>query len=303
MRIPDFFIVGAPRCGTTAMHEFLRQHPEIFLPRAGLEPHFFLTDLSSPDWHYRDRHRYAKLFNKAGDALRVGEKSTLYLYSQKAAAEIKAECPEADIIIMLRNPVDMLYSYHGQLLWVGAENLEDFDAALQAESERAQGRGIPRKMRVPVDLLLYSQVAKFSDQVKRYLNVFDRSKVWIIIYDDLKNATARVYRETLEFLGVNPSFEPDWEVINANRQPRSRLLWKITARDPQWLRNIWRAVFPDTMRWKAWDLLMFVNAVYKPRPPMNPVLRARLQREFRPEVEKLSELIGRDLTFWCDSKP
>src|SRR5882672_1680365 len=114
MRKPDCFIVGAPRCGTTAMYTYLGQHPEIFMS-ARKEPHFFGTDLSSPAL-VRDEQQYLSLFAKAQNEKRAGEASVFYLYSQRAAREIHAFCPSARIIIMLRNPVEMMYSLHSRHL-------------------------------------------------------------------------------------------------------------------------------------------------------------------------------------------
>src|SRR3989339_415720 len=137
MRKPDFFIVGAPKSGTTAMCTYLKQHPEIFMPEKK-ESHFFGTDLNSPRF-IRDKKIYLSLFSKAKDERRVGESSVWYLYSKKAASEIKEFSPSASIIIMLRNPVDMLYSQHSQFLYNGNEDIACFEEALNAEQDRRRG--------------------------------------------------------------------------------------------------------------------------------------------------------------------
>jgi hypothetical protein len=162
VRIPDFFIVGAPKCGTTAMYRWLAAHPEVFVPVK--EIHYFGSDLA----HRRppvSEERYRALFADAVAAHRaVGDVAVWYLMSESAVEEIHAFNPDARIIVMLRRPDDMLYSLHSQLLYSGEEDLLDFGAALDAESERAQGRSIPESTHrgleaPPTECLLYSRVA------------------------------------------------------------------------------------------------------------------------------------------------
>src|SRR5437667_5641216 len=105
IRLPNFFIVGAPRCGTTALYTYLRQHPDIFLPETK-EPHYFNRDMNSGG-AIRDHKEYLSLFAGAQGRARVGEASVYYLSSAYAAREISKVCPGAKIIVMLRNPVDV----------------------------------------------------------------------------------------------------------------------------------------------------------------------------------------------------
>jgi hypothetical protein len=124
MRKPDFFIVGAPKSGTTAMYFYLKQHPEIFMPERK-ELHFFGSDFFAPHF-VRDLKEYLKFFEGADNKKRIGEASVWYLYSKRAAFEIKEFNPDADIIIMLRNPVDMMYSLRETLRKKGIERASFF---------------------------------------------------------------------------------------------------------------------------------------------------------------------------------
>ena len=138
MRRPDFFIVGAPKCGTTAMIDYLKQHPEVFVPdRKELD--FFGRDLVFKG-HRLTEEEYLGFFSRATAEKRAGEGSVWYLHSKTAALEIKDFSPNARIIIMLRNPLDMMYSFHSQRLYNGNEDIENFSAALDAEAERTQHR-------------------------------------------------------------------------------------------------------------------------------------------------------------------
>src|ERR1700687_4738832 len=183
MSKPDFFIVGAPKCGTTALYRCLEAHPQIFVPERK-EIHHFGTDLYSPTY-LRDSNEYLSLFGNAGDAKRIGEASVWYLFSKRAAVEIKDFCGRASIIIMLRNPVDMIYSLHSQHLYNGTEEIQDFAEALDAEEARKRGRRLPKN--VPAtERLFYREVARYTDQVDRYLKAFGDDNVKVIIYDDFK---------------------------------------------------------------------------------------------------------------------
>ena len=212
---PNFFIVGAPKSGTTAMYEYLRAHPDIFMPLLK-EPYFFGDDLiyQVPRLSEAD---YLDLFSMAHGPKRRGEASVTYLYSKKAAEEIADFDPEARIIIMLRNPVEMIYSLHSQVFFTGSEDIEQFEVALAAEPDRKRGHRIPDNCRI-VDFLFYREFVKYSDQVQRYLHTFGSEQVHIIIFDDFKRDVPQTYRTALGFLGVDESFRPPtFEPVNRNK--------------------------------------------------------------------------------------
>jgi sulfotransferase family protein len=297
MRKPDFFIVGAPRCGTTAMYTYLRQHPDIFMS-ARKESHFFGTDISSLALD-RDEQKYLALFAGAQHEKRVGEASVFYLSSRRAAREIHAFCPSASIVIMLRNPVDMMYSLHSFNLFMGAETISDFRTALMVEEERKRGLQLPAKL-YPVKPLLYREVATYRPQIQRYLDVFGGQSVHVILFDDFTNATARVYREICEFLGVSPDFQPEFPVVNANKRVRSQAVRNVLRSPPSGLgRRLVKAMLPWPVRQRLFKGLRHFNVVDERRRPLNPHLRRQLQAEFAPEVEQLSRLLRRDLRHWC----
>jgi hypothetical protein len=299
MRKPDFFIVGAPRCGTTALHTYLGEHPEIFMS-AEKEPHFFSTDVPSSEFT-RDEQKYLSLFAGARHEKRVGEASVFYLCSQRAATEIHAFCPSASIIIMLRDPIEMMYSLHRRHLFVGAETVGDFRAALAAEEERKRGGRLPPKP-YPVQPLLYREMATYTPQVRRYLDVFGWRQVHVIIFDEFTSDTARVYRETCEFLGVSPDFRPEFPVVNADQRLRSKTLRNVLLSPPTSLvRGLARAVVPRPFRHRLYSGLKSFAVVDAQRPPLDAQLRRQLQAEFAPEVEQLSALLKRDLRHWCQT--
>jgi hypothetical protein len=309
LRKPNFFIVGAPKCGTTSLWSYLKGHPEIYMPPLK-EIYFFDTDL----WEKRRERPWAQLnqgrapsleqylscFAAAGEQKRIGEATPSYLRSLHAPHEIKAFSPAAQIIIMLRNPVDMMYALHSQVLrasftWnrsagqgVELPPIADFEAELEADSRRADGqvRG-------------YRNFANFPEQVQRYFDLFGRENVHTIIYDDLKENSAEVGRETLRFLGVRPDLAAEFPKANRNEQVRNVRFQRMLVRQPRALRAMSRALIPQWLRSRIQGGLLSSNLVVRPRPPMKPELRRRLQKEFEPKVEQLSTLLGRDLSGWC----
>jgi hypothetical protein len=295
---PDFFIVGAPKCGTTAMHSYLSAHPGIFM--AHKEMHFFGSDLKIYRIRVTSLEDYLAHFAEWNGERRIGEASVLYLSSKTSAAEIHAFAPDAQIIIMLRHPVEMIYSLYSQMRYTGNEDIPDFEAALAAEADRKLSKRLSKKIRYQSGLY-YREIAQYTDQVRRYFDIFGRDRVHVIIYDDFKRDTQQVYQRTLEFLGVAPDFRPEFEIVNANKRSRSRWLRNLMVVPPQWylsLLPLGRKLFSGKLRDRVNRFIKQRNTVFVERQRMDSDLRCRLQAEFRPEIERLSELLNIDLTHW-----
>lgn len=298
---PDFFIVGAPKCGTTAMNDYLAEHPQIFMAKK--EIHYFGADLQFTQFANRPASvdAYLRAFAAWHGEQRVGEASVYYLFSRTAAQEIHDFNREAQIIIMLRNPVDMLYSNYHQMRFNGNEDLPTFEEALAAAADRRQGRRLPATLRHHGSLQ-YRDTARFTEQVQRYLTTFGRDQVHIIIFDDFVADTATVYRDTLAFLRVDTGFALTFDVVNPNKTTRSatlRNLYSASSGGGSLIREAVRTLLPAPMRKRINRRLNRWNTRYTQREPMSPETRRMLQVEFLPEVERLSALLNRDLTHWC----
>ncbi|MCM1984904.1 sulfotransferase family protein [Lyngbya confervoides] len=304
MKKPDFFIAGAPKCGTTALYSYLEKHPEIYIPDTSStieatyggkkELHFFGRDLA---FSRPSLEEYLAYYASATQEKRLGESSVFYLYSKTAAQEIKEFCPTARIIIMLRNPVDMIYSWYSQLLFWGDEDVFDLEVALAVEADRQRGQKLPSRHDHPIECFFYREIAQFYDQVKRYLDIFGSEQVQIIIFDDFKKDTATVYRETLKFLDCDATFMPEFEVVNSNKTIRNRSLQTLLKRPPKSAQVV-KHLIPVSLRQSIRQYLQGFNIKTESRKSMNPELKQQLQKEFAGEVKRLSGLIGRDLTFW-----
>jgi len=295
MNKPDFFIVGAPKTGTTALYSYLKEHPEIFMPEIK-ELHYFGSDLRFNTTR-RSEEDYLSHFISVKNEKRIGEASVRYLSSKKAAVEIKAWSPLARIIIMLRNPVDTIHSLHSQTLYNGNENIQELEAALDAERYRKLGIGIPQTAFL-IDSLFYRETVRYSEQVERYFKVFGRDKVRVIIFDDFINNTTEVYRETLRFLNVEETFQQDFPIINSNKIIRNNLLRDFLRYPPAGIQRFGRTFIPPVFRQQFKKKIMRLNTKHVERAPMNNALKHKLRNELRPEIEKLSKLLDRDLTSW-----
>jgi phosphatidyl-myo-inositol dimannoside synthase len=295
-RVPDFFIVGAPRSGTTSLYEALKQHPAIYLPDAK-EPHFLAPDLDSGSYQdslyfVRDLDTYLSLFAPARPDQLTGEGSTSYLLSSVAARNIHRLNPDARIVIMLRDPADMLPSFHRRRLFSGAEDIERFEDALAAEEDRRRGLRIPAHAR-NIPALFYRDVGRYAEQVGRFLATFPREKVLFIIFDDLRADALATYRRTARFLGVDPTFEPQVGIENASRSVRSRRVQHMLL-SPALIR-VGRAVLPAAMHHRVRPLVDVFNARRAGRSKADAALRSRLHDEFRADVARLGDMVGRDL--------
>lgn len=291
---PAFLIVGAPRCGTTALSQFLSQHPALCHSYVK-EPHYFGSDLDTRRGFHTDEE-YLTLFQDADPDQICGEASTWYLYSQCAAEEIHAFNPAAKIIIMLRNPADMLYSWHGHMVLRGQEPFEDFAQALDAEAERRQGRGVPKH--VPLHKLIYTDIPRFTAQIERYRAVFDPSQIHIILYDDFKADQQRAVQDTFAFLGVDTNFTPDITVVNAHGIVKNKVLRDLTENAPAGFRQIVKTLLPRKLRSRLRTAIRRRNVQPTKRAPLAPELRQRLNREFAEEIAQLSRLLNTDLSHW-----
>lgn len=291
---PDFFIVGAPKSGTTALHQFLRLHPDIYMPSAK-EPHFFgCADEPELPGRGRTLEQYLELFREGADKRRVGEASVYYLYSGQAARNIHAFNPDARIIIMLRNPVTMIPSLHQQRVYSDNERITDLDAALNAEGPRRRGElGIPRKTLNP-HALFYSEMGRYTAQVKRYLDVFNPDQVRIILFDDFVADLAGEYRKTLDFLGVDSEFQPTFERVNDSEFIRR--LWARRWLERPLQKGRLRGLVP--FRRYLYDRFHRWNTASGKATAVTPVQEQRLRNEFVEDIRGLEGILARDLSHW-----
>jgi len=228
---PNLFIVGAPKSGTTAWVEYLRDHPQVYFPSVK-EPYHFCPDFPGDDWRIEDRDQYLALFANSGDAKAVGEASVWYLYSEVAASEIRKFNPDANIIILLRNQEDQLPSLHNQLIYNGVENILEFEEAWRMSGKRDRTNMLPRS---PAPRLLdYRAQGTFSPQVERYFSEFPAEQVRVFHFDDWVRDPRAAYVEILRLLDLDDDGRTDFPPVNEATRHRWGVLGRFTQRPPAW---------------------------------------------------------------------
>jgi len=307
-RVPDFFIVGAPKSGTTALYEMLRSHPRIFMP-SSKEPWFFAEELHErtpprPEGTPQTLDQYLQLFAHARPGQLVGEATALYLWSHSAAARIADQRPDARIVAILREPASFLHSLHLQFLQTYVETEPDLRKALALEDARRQGRAVPRHTYWP-QALLYSEHVRYVEQLQRYSDRFAPEQMLVLIYDDFRDDNAATVREVLRFLEVDDSLPVDTRRANTSVGVKSQRLNELVhafavgrGRPSRAVKAGIKIVTPTHLRRRALRATQARIVFGEPTPP-DPDLMRELRRRFEPEVARLSDYLRRDLvTLW-----
>lgn len=299
MTFPNIFIVGAPKCATTALARYLDAHADVrSMPK---EVHCFGTDLEirQPGGRMQIADYRRRAAHLGSHARVVLDASVFYLQSTTAAEEIYAFNPAARIIIMLRKPADMIRSMHQQEQQNRNEVLTDLEQALAAEPLRRRGEQIP-SFAVNICGLYYRYMASYAQHVQRFLDRFPPDQVKVILYDDFCADTRAVYEDTCRFIGIEPDPAVDLAPVNTAATFRSAALVEFQRRI-LFRFNIYSKlgrIVPKAIRapvWKFWQ-----GVLYKPgKVAVNdPTILQRLTDEFADEVARLEHLIGRDLSAW-----
>jgi hypothetical protein len=303
MKKPNLFIVGEPKCGTTSLYYYLKQHPDIFMSPLK-EPKFFCKDLHIEcieHWgrkklkHYfqitKENH-YSKLFKNARDEKILGEASVFYLVSQVSAKEIYQFNKKAKIIVSFREPVSQQKSMFLHNTRSAVEDANSFEEALNLEPKRRKGERLPQRVYYPSQLY-YSEYIKYAEHLKRFLNYFPRENIKVVIFDDLKRDTEGVYKEILSFLDVDDTFKCDFKVKNKRGVPRFSKLREIATKSYR-IRGMAQKILPLKVRilWsKTLDKITVKRVDKKKLYKIPKRFRKKLMKKYKPEVIKINNLL------------
>jgi hypothetical protein len=312
MKLPNFFIVGAPKAGTTSLYEYLGQHPRVYVSPLK-EPYYFASEVRAEHFSEEERPRierelrslaeylrgdlrakrfgglvsswedYLKLFGNVSEEIAIGEATPHYLWSESAPGNIAARIPRARIIISLRNPVERAFSDYLHMLSVGAIRRsfrEQIEANLRCTSKRI-GLDWP-----------FLEYGHYHEQLLRYFRVFPREQIHISFYEDLERAPQALIAELYTFLGVDAFHADLSQRHNEPRVPRSgwaASLLKAYARMPHLLQFA-----PASLRPRLRSLVLRPRASLR----MLPADRTFLIDYYRDEIGKLAALLDRDLSAW-----
>jgi hypothetical protein len=260
---PDFFIAGAPKCGTTSLWNYLRAHPAVFMP-ANKEPNYFCSDL--PAERVGTLAEYEALFSTASPHALMGEASVFYLYSKVAIGQIMAHNVNAKIIVMLRNPV---------------------------EAARLEGLHLPPRWPYPV-LLQYGAQNSYAPQVRRLLAQVPREQCLFLLFEEFFADPSRQFARVLEFLGLpSDPARTAFPVVNQTVGLRSLRLDRLLRQPPPALLALRHAA--HAFGFHPMRALQSLNRVAGERPPLREAFRAELEEYFSVDVAELEQLLGRGL--------
>lgn len=310
-RVPEFFIVGHPKSGTTALWNMLRRHPQIYLPWPK-EPYYFADELHPPAATPRTFGRtpstleeYLELFDEAKPGQRLGEASAPYLWSHTAAQRIAEVQPAARIIAILREPASFLHSLHLQFVQIYIEPEKDMRKAIALEDERRAGRHIPSKSFWGPQATLYSEYVRYVEQLRRFHARFPPEQVLVLIYDDYRRDNERTVRKVQRFLDVDDTQPINVREANPTVRVRSQrlhaLVHAVASGDgplPRAVQATAKTLAPRQLSRESAVAIRNRMLFGKPQPPEEKLMD-ELRRRFKPEVLALGEYLDRDLvTLW-----
>lgn len=291
MRKPNLFLIGGPKCGTTSLQEYLAGHPQIFMSNPK-EPCYFDSDLPFPK-SPRNEAEYLRCFDGVTEQHAiVGEASSNYLFSRVAVPSILRFNPDARFIVMLRNPISMSVSLHGDAVKTLLEDELDFRAAWNLQVQRRQGRALPHVC-YQKEFVLYGDFCKLGEQLRRLYGVVSRERVHVIFFDDFSRDARQAYCATLRFLGLPDDGRIDFPVRNVRVAARSRALRSALT----YLLAI-RNRLPVPFNLGLISTAIRLNSREAKRPVLPLDFHRELAEYFRSDIELLATLTNRDLTHW-----
>lgn len=286
-RLPNLFIVGAPKCGTTAWAEYLGSHPDIFFPQHK-DQCFFALDL--PNFRLtQTTDDYAELFAGSGDAKVIGEASAMYLFSKAAAGAIRDHDPASKILIFLREQEDYLPSLHNQFLREFAEEIEDFETVWRLSGRRPPDT-IPATCLEP-RTLDYAAMGRFREQVERYSAAFPTEQVRVIRFSDWTADPRKTYLEILEFLGLDDDGRLTFPPVNQGQTYRSRTLARLIMRPPALVRRVARILKKHPLGRRVYRVARTAGFLSAPgyKNAIAPKLRAEIRRYYAEDNRLLDD--------------
>ena len=288
---PNFFIIGAPKCGTTSLSVYLSEHQEIVMSHPK-EPHYFSTDIENG--RMTDQSKYLACFAQDKTPIAVGDASTLYLYSKDAIQNILEFNPNAKFIVMLRKPIDIVLSFHQVALNYFGETETNLETAWDLQIDRQNGKKIPKGCPDP-QLLLYGEIAKLGAQVKRLTDQVKPDQVKFIYFDEFVSKTDKVYWSVLEFLKVNKNHTPNFENHNPTRRIKFNKLTKIVNQAV----GLKKAVGIKKQFGVA-KKIHTVNVKGSPPKQMSRTLKTTMNVYFEKDIQLLSDLMDKNLSDWSN---
>jgi len=284
----DFFIVGAPKAGTTSLYHYLNEHPQVEMSSQKEPDYFSDKAIQSQDFYYSanridTEEKYNRLFNTQKKDVIFGEASVSYLFYPTVAQDIKAYNPMAKIIIMLRNPIERAFSHYLMDYRLGLVS-DSFEEIINKKSKHKNAHLFYQQ---------YIKVGEYTTQLKRYFDVFDKENILLIDYEEFKSDVTGVVNSVYSFLNVSADFSANLnKKHNTFTMPKNKLIRFVYSFVI--IRNTLSFIFPKNIM-KAVRLILFTK---DKKPKLLEETRSQLKYYFSNDVRILGDLIGKDYSKW-----
>ena len=287
---PTFFIIGAPKCGTTSLHYYLSSHSQITMS-VPKEPHYFSTDINNGG--IRNKEEYLDCFSHGDkEAIAIGESSTLYLYSKVAVPKIYDYNKKSKFIVMVRNPIEIAQSFHQVALKVFGETETNFQKAWLLEQSRKAGEKIPRGC-IDRRLILYGNIAKIGQQIERFISYISPENLHFIIYDDFKKFTKQEYIKVLKFLKVNDEVPITFPLHNKSQRIKSETVTKLTN-----YASFLKKKLGIKTRFNVANKIHKANVTGQPLEKLPKNFLLKMDKYFEYDINLISQFVKKDLSKW-----
>lgn len=294
-KIPDFYIVGAAKSGTTSLWHHFGKHPQIFMTKdiAHKELGFFCNNHG-----LNSLEQYTLHFKNALDYQIIGEVCHSYLSSPESAGMIYKYNPNSKIIIILRNPVERAYSLYNWMVAEGYEYASNFEKALQLEKIRIE-KGVFRNSTIfPIYFRNYGYYSSglYSEQIKRYLDVFGKNKCLIILFEDMKADLDSTYSKISSFLEISKKFSFKKDIQNESKSVKLPSLQYHLRHNSKTIAR--KFLVPDTISKRLVGSLKNWNTIDKKPKKINEITKKMLQNKYEKDIRETGRLINRDTSIW-----
>lgn len=284
---PNTFIAGAPKCGTTSLAHWLSEHPDIFVP-AKKEPHYFHRELNN----CRGEEDYASLFENISETKKIIiDASTSYFTNSQSVKSIEKFTSDSKYIVMLRNPIELVHSWHSECLYLCREGVEDIEDAWNLQEIRKEGKNIPISCHAPSSLQ-YREQALIGKSLSFLIDYVGHDRVQWIFLEDMRDSPENIYRQILNFLDIENDGRTEFPILNKAKRHRFPAFNRAT-RVAGMVRH--RLGLPGLGVRLA---LHRVGTVERKNAPMSVDFRRYLYSEFKDDIGILESLTGRDLSHW-----
>jgi hypothetical protein len=284
-KYPNFFIIGAPKTGTTSIYNFLINHPNVYMSRPK-GPHYFSKDIVTSE-QIRSKDDYQNLFKKAKKKhITIGEASVLYLFSKNAIENISKELPESKIIVVLRNPVEVIQSWHAELVWGRLEKNEDIEIAWDKNIE-LQKNGTLKDHR-----LEYHNIARYGLQIDVLFKYFPKNQVKIIYYEEYSKSTKRTYNSLLKFLNIPEYYREQFEHKNQFKRYRIKWLQNILVNPPSFIITTKKLL--KINRFGMYKILLRMNTFSPNKPTLSNEFKKKIIKNYYHDTIKLSKILNKN---------